>query len=181
MYHNARRTLKILSTQDYITILITILLPALFSLALSYVELDLDLKIGITLGVFPVWSLFAFLAVAWMLTHDRSKAEQQITQQIGALPGRISKQEEELQNLRVDLRQEVDNLEESVRSAFGGLGVVLPPRKISVRAGAASFSFNVSAVSVTVVRGSKLAHLRLWLRRTMRRFWEVVYGRKEVS
>ena len=181
MYHNARRTLKILSTHDYRTIVITILLPTLFSLALSYFELDLVLKIVLTLVVFPVWSVIAFLAVAWMLTHDRSKAEQQITQQIGALPGRISKQEEELQNLRVDLRQEVDNLEESVRSAFGGLGVVLPPRTISVRAGAVRFNFNVPAVSVTVVKGSKLAHLRLWLRRTMRRFWEVVYGRQEIS
>ena len=181
MYHNARRTLKILSTYDYTTILITILLPTLFSLAISYFELVLVLKIFLTVAVFPVWSVIAVLAVASMLTHDRSKAEQQITHQIGALPGRISKQEEELQDLRVDLRQEVDNLEEAVRSTFEGLEVVLPPRPISVRPNAIRFSFNVPAANVTVVRGSKVARLRLWLRRAMRRFWEVVYGRREVN
>ena len=181
MYHNVRRKLKILSTYHYTTIFITILLPALFSLAISYFELVLVLKIVLTVAVFPVWSVFAVLAVASMLTHDRSKAEQLITQQVGALPGRIRKLEEGQQDLRVDLRQEVDNLEKTVRSTFEELEVVLPPRRISIRPKPVRFSFIVSAANVNVVGGSKVARLRLWLRRAMRWLWEVVYGRQEVS
>ena len=58
------------------------------------------------------------------------------------------------------------------------LGVVLPPRPISIRAKFTADSPRVSA-TVTVVGGSKLAHLRRWFRRAARRLWEMVYGKPE--
>ena len=77
--------------------------------------------------------------------------------------------------------REVDNLEESVKETLrDNLGVVLPPRPISLRARATAGCPKVSA-NLTAVGGSKLARLREWLRRKARGIWEVVYGKPEAS
>ena len=180
MILSALRLFRSLSRYHYRTILLTVLLPGIGPPAIAYFAPTLlVLQVLLYVGAFIVWSVLAVLAVASMLRRDRSEAEQLITQQIGALPGRIRKLEEELQDLKVDLWQEVDNLEKAVRSTFEELEVVLPPRPISVRPKPVRFSFNVSAANVTVVRGSKLAHLRWWFRRATRRLWEMVYGKPE--
>ena len=81
-----------------------------------------------------------------------------------------------------DLRQRVKDLEETVRKTLEEeLGVVLPSVPISVRARAVLGSFTVSAAAVTVSGGSRVARLRQWFRRSVRRLWGVVYGRPENS
>ena len=102
------------------------------------------------------------LALASMLRSDSSEAEQQINQKLEALSDQICRLREEHNESRVDLRQQVDDLEKVVRSTFEELGVVLPPRPISIRAKAILGTFSVSAANVTVVGGSKLARLRQW-------------------
>ena len=181
MILSALRLLRSLSGYHYRTIILTVLLPTLFSLAISYFELDLVLKIVLIVIVFPVWSVIAVLAVARMLKRDRSEAERQVSQKVEALSVQIPRLREEQEESRVALHQEVDNLEKTVRSTFEKLGIVLPRRPISVNAGTVRIRFDVPEPKVTLVRGSRVARLRLRLLRAMSRLWEVVYGRQEVS
>ena len=128
------------------------------------------------MAVFLVWSVIAVVAVSSALKKDRSEAEELLDQHVAEILGRIGKLEEEHGELRADLRQDVDSLEEAVRSGFEQLGVALPPRRISVRAKGIHFGLNTSVANVTVTGGSKIARFRQWIRRSARRVWEVVYG-----
>ena len=76
-------------------------------------------------------------------------------------------------------RHQVENLEEVVRSTFKDLGVVLPPRRISLRVKTLLGSLRMSVANVTIVGGSKVARLRQCFRHAMRRLREVVYGKPE--
>ena len=172
-----KRCFRSLPVHHRITIFITMLLPAFWSSVLVYIARD-PVLYG---AVFLVWAVIAVVVLASTLKKDRSEAEQLVSQPVEALSGRIGKLEEEHGDLRVDLRQEVDNLEEAVRSTFEQLGVVLPPRRISLRAKAFHISASWSVDNLTVVGGSKVARLRKWFRRSMRRLWEVVYGKPEDS
>ena len=117
-----------------------------------------------------------------MLTRDRSEAEQQLAQQIEALSGQIHRLGEEDEDLRADLRQQVKDLEETVRATLKEeLGGVLPPRPISMRAKAILGNVSLSAATGTVVGDSKLARLRRWFRRARRWLWGVVYGKPKNS
>ena len=176
-----KRCFRSLPVHHRITIFITMLLPAFWPPVLAYIARDPVLHGILNGAVFLVWSVIAVVVLASTLKKDRSEAEQLVSQPVEALSGRIGKLEEEHGDLRVDLRQEVDNLEEAVRSTFEQLGVVLPPRRISIRAKAFHISASWSVANVTVVGGSKVARLRKWFRRSMRRLWEVVYGKPEDS
>ena len=175
------RRFRSLPVHHRITVFITILLPVIWPPVIAYIARDLVLQVVLHVAVFLVWSVIAVVALASTLRKDRSDAEQLVAQHAKALSGRIGKLEEEQGDLRVDLRQEVDNLEEAVRSTFEQLGVVLPPRRISIRAKGFHVSLSVSVANVTVVGGSKVARIRKWFRRSMRLLWEVVYGKPEDS
>ena len=180
MVLKARRLIRNLAAYHYITIVITILLPALLPLAIPDFNLGFALKVILTAGAFLVWSAIAVLAVASMLDRDRTRAERLVNEQARDLQSRVSTIAEGQQNLRIDLRQEVDNLEETVRETLRDeLGVVLPPRVVLGRATAVRFSFTASAASGTASGGSKVARLRLWFRRVMGRIWGIIYGRPE--
>ena len=181
MILSALRLLRSLSGYHYRTIILTVLLPTLFSLAISYFELDLVLKIVLIVIVFPVWSVIAVLAVASMLKKDRSEAEEQVAHLVRTLSSKVRTLEEGHEDLREDLWQQVNGLEELVRSTLSEeLGVVLPRRPIPLRVRAIAGSPKAS-FSLTVDGGSRLARLRWRFLRTMRQLWEVVYGRQEVS
>ena len=175
------RRFRSLSVHHRITIFITILLPVLWPPIVAYVAQDLVRQVFLHVAVFLVWAVTALVAVASTLRKDRSEAEQLVAQPVEELTGRIRKLEEEHEDSRVGLRQEVDNLEETVRSTFEELGVALRPRRISVRARAVSFNVSVSSANVTVVGGSKVARLRKRFQRAIRGLWEVVYGKPEDS
>ena len=180
MILSALRLFRSLSRYHYRTILLTVLLPVIGAPMIAYFGPDcLVLQVILYVAAFLVWSVLAVLAVASMLGRDRSEAEQLVAQQNEALSGQIGKLREEHEDLRLDLRQQVNDLEEVVRSTLSeGLGVVLPPRPISMRARLTAGSPTMSA-SLTVVGGSRLARLRRWFRCAMRRLWEVVYGKPE--
>ena len=165
----------------YRTIIITILLPVIVPpIIVNFGPTSLVLQSIVYAVAFIAWVIWSVLAVASMLKKDQSEAEQQVEQKLNALSGQISKLREGHEESRADLRQQVENLEEVVRSTFDGLGVVLPPRTISMCARITAGSPTMSA-TLTVVGGSKMARLRQWLRRTTRRLWEVVYGKPKTS
>ena len=174
------RIFRSLSGYHYRMIVLTILMPAIGPPAVAYFSPDLlILRVILYVAAFLVWSVFAVLAVASMLKRDRSGAEQLVSQKVEALTGQISRLSEEHEDLRVDLRQQVEDLEEAVRSTLKEqLGVDIRPRRVRLRvkavAGSPSFSANL-----TVAGGSKVARLRNWIRRAMYRLWEVVYGKPE--
>ena len=182
MILTALRLFRSLSGYHHRTILLTILLPVIWPPLIAYFGPDsIVLQVILYVAALLLWSVFAVLAVASMLRRDRSEAEQLVVQQIEALSGQIRRLREEHEDLRVDLRQQVDDLEEVVRSTLSeNLGVVLPQRPISIRAKFTAGSPRMSA-TLTVVGGSKVARLRQWFRRAMRRLWEVVYGKPEDS
>ena len=180
MYIKARqawRTITSLSLYHYKTIILTILVPAIGPTVMAYFSPDcLLLRIGIYVAAFCVWALFAVLAVAAMLNNDRSEAAQLVTDRVEDLSGQISRLRQEHTDSRVDLRQEIDNLEEVLRSTLHEeLGVALRPRGISVRADPVYFNFSIPEPKVTV-GGSLMARLRQWSRRVKRRVREVFYG-----
>ena len=181
MILSALRLFRSLTGYHYKMIILTILLPVIGFPIIDYFGPDLCVvRVILYVAAFSVWSVSAVLAVASMLRSDSSKAEQQTNQKLEALSDQICRLRAEHKESRVDLRQQVDDLEEVVRSTFEDLGVVLPPRPVSVGAKAINWTVSVSAANVTV-GGSKLARLRQWFRRAMRRSWEVTYGKPEDS
>ena len=182
MILNALRHFRSLSGYHYRMIVLTILLPAIGPTSLALFGPDhFILRVVLYVAAFLVWAVFAVLAVASMLKRDRSEAEQLMSQKLEAVSAQISRLKEEHEDLRVEFRQQVNDLEEVVRSTLREeLGVVLPPRPSSIRAKFIGGSTSMSA-TLTVVGGSKMARLRRWFRGTMRRIWEVVYGKPEDS
>ena len=179
MILSALRLFRSLSRYHYRTIVITILLPVIWPAMIAYFGPDLVLQVILYVAAFLVWSVFAVLAMASMLRRDRSEAEQLVAQQKEALSGQICRLREEHDDLKLDLRQQVNDLEEIVRSTLAEkLEVILPPRPISLRAKGTLGSPTASG-TLTVVGGSKVARLRKWCRRATRRLWEVVYGKPE--
>ena len=182
MILNALRQFRSLSGYHYRMVVLTILLPAIGPTSLALFGPDLFiLRVILYVAAFLVWSVLAVLAVASMLNRDRSEAEQLLSQRLETLSTQIGRLKEDHEDLKVDFRQQVKDLEEVVRSTLKeDLGVDLRPRRISLRARAVAGSPTASA-TLSVVGGSKLRRLRLWFRRAMRRMWEVVYGKPEDS
>ena len=180
VYINTRRLLRSLSGNHYRTILLTVLLPGIAPPIFAYFSPDFFIpKIVLYVVAFLVWAFSSVLAVASMLERDRFEAEQQVAHRIEALSRDISKLSQEQGDFRVDLRQEIDNLEEAVRSTLNKeLKVVLPPRGVSLRVKPIHVNFNVSAVEVTV-GGNWIARLRQRFRRLKRQLKQVFYGNSE--
>ena len=108
-------------------------------------------------------------------------AERHVEQKLDELAGHISELREDHEEAKVDIRREVDNLEEVVRTTFEELGVDLPPRPISLRGRVVAGTPRVSAAAPTVRGGGRMTRMRQWLRRMSRRLWEVVHGKPEES
>ena len=182
MILGALRLFRSLSGYHYRTIFITTILPVIGPLVIAFLAPGgLLLQIVLYVAAFLVWSLCTVLAVASMVRRDRSEAEQMVEPQMAELSDQINRLKEQHEDLSVDLRRDVDNLEEVVRTTLSeNLGVVLPPRPISLSLRVTAGNPTVSA-NLTVVGGSKLARLREWLRRKARRIWEVAYGKPDGS
>ena len=179
MILSAMSLFRSLSLYHYRVILITILLPVIWSSPLAYFGTEhLIRQIIFHVAAFLVWAWFAVLAVGSMLRSDKSEAEQRVDHKIEALSGQTRRLTEELAELRAEFRHQAGDLE-IVRSTLSEkLGVVFPPRPISMHATSGSPR---ASLNLTVVGGSKVARLRRWFRGAMRRLWEVVYGKPEDS
>ena len=182
MILSALRLIRSLSGYHYRTIILTILLPVIGPPVFAYFGPDLIVvRIILYVAAFSVWTVIAVLAVAYMASRDTSEAEHLMSQKLEMLSSRIGRLREDHEESRVDLRQQVENLEDTVRSTFEELEVDLRARRISVRAKPSHFSISTSVDNVTVVRGSKVARLRQWFRHAARWLWEVIYGKSADS
>ena len=185
MILSALRLFRSLSGYHYRTIIITILLPVIGPPMIASFAPDLlALQVSLFVVVFVAWTVCAVLAVAHMLRRDMSEAEQRVDQQAKALSDRVCSLKEEDERLRaglVDLRQQLKQLEERVRSTFEELDAVLPPRRISLRGAPIVGIGSISKATLRVDGGSKMARLQQWLRRAIRRLWKWVYGTPEDS
>ena len=151
MIRGALRRFRSLSFYHYRTIIFTMLLPAIWPTMIANFGPDpLALQVILYVAAFLVWSVFAVLAVASMLNRDRSEAEQLVAKQLDALSSQITRLREEEQDSRFDLRRQLNDLEEVVRSTLSArLGVILPPRPVSIRVKATAGSPTAS-ITVTV-------------------------------
>ena len=140
----------------------------------------LGLPVILSMAAFVVvWSALAMLAVASMLKGDRSAEDQLVDRKLEALSSQTSRLSEEHQDLGADLRQQVSDLEETVRATLKEeLEIALPPRPTRLRATMRAGGPRMSA-TLTVVGGSKLVRTRQWFRHAMRRLWAVVYGKPD--
>ncbi len=180
------RRFKSLSGYHYRMIVFTILLPALVPAIapriIAYFAPDLLVPLDIFYAAaFVVWSGLAVLAVASMLKRDRSEADQLAEQKLEALSSQTSRLREEHHDLGADLRQQIRGLDETMRATLKDeLGVVLPPRPLSIRARLSAPTPRMSA-SLAVVGGSTVVRLQQWFRHALRRLWEMVYGKPDDS
>ena len=171
------RLLRSLSPYHYTVIVFTILLPSGLSLVLPIFDLGLIPEALISGVGFLVWALVVCLVMALMLNRDRTNAERHVDWRVERLERGVDTTTEELKVLREHLRDEIDNLEETVRLTLKNqLDTDLPPRIVSGRARAVSFQFTASAATGTATGGSRVRRMRLWVRRVVRRVWEFIYG-----
>ena len=174
-----------LSSHHYWMIFVTVFVPILtggVTFVTSFAVDCLVVRVMIYAGLFLVWALFAVIVVAWMVEKDMAEARRLVSQQTGPLAEQVNRLEEEHGGLIADVRLQVEDLESRTRSTFETLGAVLPPRSVSLRARTVSADMTMSAV-LGKSGGSKWARLRQWLLRqlgrSVRRVWEVVYGKSE--
>ena len=170
---------KHLSFHHYRMIIVTILVPVILAVVVTYFAVDcLVVRVIIDVGAVLVWALFVVIVVALMVERDMAEARRLVSQQTGPLAEQVHRMEEEHRDLIADVRRQVEDLENRTRSTFEGLGVDLPPKLVSLRlratAGTPTASFNLR-----VSGGSKWARLRQRFRRAMRRIREIVYGNPE--
>lgn len=182
MILNALHLFRSLSGYHYRTIIFTVLLPAIGPPILaSFVFDSLILRTILYAAAFLVWAVLTVLAVASMLTRDRADTERQLNQKVEELLWEFSALKEAYDNLETDLRLSVKDLEETVRTTLKEeLRVILPRPPISIRASFDVGTLTISANLTDVQRG-KFACFRQWVRRAVRRVWELVYGRSEDS
>ena len=188
VYRCFRRALRLLDNlhwYHHVMVFITILVPLVWSLIITVRLTDwVSLRGGLHLVPFVVFLLAAELAVALVLTRDKSKAEQSVSHEVGVVSGEVRtlrEQHEDLlgqhEDLIEKLREQIDYHDELIRSAFEELGVDLPGRRISVSAGPVSWGVSVSVPSVTLTLGrSKRARLRRLLRCSLRWLKDMIWG-----
>ena len=156
----------------HVMIIITILVPLLWSVVISlWLPNRFVLQVTLHLAGFLVFWLLAVLAVGLVLKRDRFKAEQFVSQEVGAVSGqiRILRQEHEDLILRhgdsiEDLKRQIDDQDANFRSAFEQMGIVPLPRRSPLRGGR-SFGPMEPDVVVPKTVGSKWARLHQRLRR----------------
>ena len=174
-----RDRFKKLSFYHYRMIIVTIVVPVILTVAVTYFAVDcLVVRVIIDVGVVLVWALFVVIVVALVVERDMAEASRLVSQQTVPLVEQVHRLEEEHGDLVADVRLQVEDLESRTRSTFERLGVDLPPKRISVRARIILGAVTMSA-AVGISGGSKWARLRQWFRRAMRRVREIVYGKPE--
>ena len=160
-------------------IIVTIFVPVILTVVVSYFAVDcLVVRVIIDVGVVLVWALFVVIVVALMVERDMAEARRLVSQRTGPLVEQVHRVEEEHRDLISDVRRQVEDLECRTRSTFERLGVDLPPKSVSIRAGVIAGVPTVSA-TLRVSGGSKWARLRQRFRSAMRRIREIVYGNPE--
>ena len=174
-----RDRFKNLSLYHYRMIIVTIFVPVILTVAVTYFAVDcLVVRAIIDVGVVLVWGLFVVIVVALMVERDMAEARRLVSQQTDPLVEQVHRVEEEHRDLITDVRRQVEDLECRTRSAFGRLGVDLPTKSVSLR-GRVTFGALTGSATLRVSGGNKWARLRRRFRSAMRRIREIVYGNPE--
>ena len=167
---------KNLSFYHYRMIIVTIFVPVILTVVVTYLAVDcLVVRVILDVGVVLVWALFVVIVVALMVERDMAEANRLVSQQTGPFVEQVHRLQEEHGDLIADVRLQVEDLESRTRSTFERLGVDLPPKSVSIRARAVLGALTGS-VTLRVSGGTKWARLRQRFRRAMRRVREIVYG-----
>ena len=172
-----------LSSHHRWMMLVTVFVPILTGVVTFVTSFAVDclvVRVIIYAVLFLVWALSAVIVFGWMVEKDRGEAKGLVSQQTGPLAEQVNRLEEEHGVLIADVRLQVEDLESRARSTFETLGVVLPPRSVSIRAMTISAAATTSATLGTS-GGSKWGRRRQrllqQLRGAVRRVREVVYGK----
>ena len=178
MILNALALLKSLTAQQYSGLFVSMLFPGIaFAFVHSFAPDSLVLRVIYYLVVFVTWSVWAVLAVASMLNRDKSETVLLVDGRERELLSKIRELEEANEGLVLGFRQEVRNLEESVRKTLKeDLGVDLRPRRVCLRIGPLSTGMPTASMSVRVMRRGRPARLRSWIRDKIKCIWKAVYG-----
>ena len=130
----------------------------------------------IDLGFFCILVLTVLFLTAWVRNADRSNARDYVDQNVASLADRVESEGNELRQITTGHKNRINDLEDwvsNLRQALEEeLGVKLPGRKVSDRAGSISLEASISTVEVNV-RGSPYIFVRLrsWVRRRALRLW----------
>ena len=188
MILNVWRVFKSLAWYHYVMIIITVLVPLIWSGIVTLLLPNcLVWQIILHVAAWPAFFVLAGLAVALVVGRDRSKAQQLVSEEVGAVSAEVRtlrNQHEvvrdEHRDLIKDLRRQMEAEDEVFRSGFEKLGVVLPGRSFSVDAGSVSWRIDIPEASVTLTKGgSKWVRLRRLLQRFWRRLKDTVWGKPD--
>ena len=170
----AWRLFKSLARYHHVMIIITILVPFIWSVLIPFWEPNGLVRqiIIYSAAILGLW-LLAQVSVAFALRRDKSKAEQFVTHEVDTVSDSLSTLSaqhgvliEEHGNSIDQLRRQIDDQYQFFRSAFEELGVDLPAREFSGHAEPIGFNITLSTPTATTAGGSKWARLR----RSFRRF-----------
>ena len=161
--------LKALSRPHYLMIVVTIILPVAVTSFIAYGFSCL------VVGLVGGWSLTVLVSVAWMLNHDKSVAERNVDWKLEGLSKEVGTLRDDQTNATADLQDQVSETNRVMRSGFEELGLVLPPRRISLRASLTSgpATFSASGIGRSP---NKLVRWCRWVRRRVRRLSQIVIG-----
>ena len=167
--------LRSLSRNQWLLIVITIFLPGmLFQLLPSLVPGEL-LELII---IYIVWPLAVVIVVVLTVRDDRSKADQRVDRKLEGLSQDIQQTKES--HIRTishlsGLVDRVNDMDSNMREGFSGLGVHLPPRRISLR-GDVTFDAALFSATVSSNDRNKVVRLCRWINRQARRLWKLLVG-----
>ena len=183
-----RRVLSNLAWYHHVMIIITVLVPLIWSgIVTLWLPNGLICRIILHLAAWPVFFVLAELAVALAVGRDKSEAQQLVSEKVDAVSGEVGTLRSEHEDARDQyrdlisgLRRQMEAQDEVFRTGFQRLGVVLPGRRFSVNAGAASWQFDVPEPLVTLTTGgSKWVLFRQLLQRFWQRLKDTVWGKAD--
>lgn len=158
MILSAWRVFRSLAWYHHVMIVITILVPLGWSVFITFWAPNCwTVLAAIHLGAFLLLFVLAEFAVGVALRRDKAKAQdfvfqevETVSEDIRALREQQTESSARQENLLQTLRREIDEQEETFRSAFEELGVALPPRTVSigftVRSGRPTVSISVEVI-----------------------------------
>ena len=126
--------------------------------------------------VVVIWFVTALVLMAWAANIAGSKTSEHVDLSVTPLADKIESQEDEFRRITTGHEDRLNSLETWVvdlRQALEEeLGVKLPGRRHSVRAGSISHHWSTSIPEVTVGRSPhRMVRLRSWVKRQALRFW----------
>ena len=185
MILNVRRLFKNLHWYHHVMIIVTILVPFLLSVVFPLWLPDcLVVQLFLYAAAALVLFVLAELAVAFALERDRSKAKRFVSQEVKVVWREVCTLREQHADLIEghgdsieDLRRQIDDLDAIIRSAFEGLGVVLPPKEVVLHAQTIGSNVTMPAPTVRPTGGSKWGRLVRLFQRYGRLLKETVWGK----